>query len=161
MATATYELIESNTLSSTASSVTFTSIDQSFRDLVLVIRTLQTNVSARAFVQFNNDTGTNYIFQGSSANGSSFSAYRSTGGTRILGAYPNGVNISQIMDYSKTDRHKIVLARTQGDFSSGVEGTEMRSSRWANNSAITEIDINADTQDFPSGSTFALYGIAG
>jgi hypothetical protein len=40
------------------------------------------------------------------------------------------------------------------------QGVAMSAARWANTSAITTILLYPDANQFSSGSTFALYGIA-
>ena len=153
MATPTYELIETTTLTSSASSVTFSSITQDYRDLVLVADNSQnTNIVIEA--QFNNDTGTNYYGVEMLGTGSSASSGTRTGGEfdfRILG----GFHIVQIMDYSATDKDKTSLQRYNSDSTVGAQAL-----RWDNTAAITEIDLNAAGGSFAVGTTFSLYGIA-
>jgi hypothetical protein len=156
----TYDLIETTTLDTAASSVTFSSITQDYRDLVLVVDGKQTNTDASGLARFNGDSGSNYPQVGANGNGNSFASFTVTG-TGSLAVRPGGyVSISQIMDYSATDKHKTVLARTNGT-TTGADGVvEMRAIRWENTAAITQIDIVSDTQDFQTGATFSLYGIS-
>lgn len=157
MPTPTYDLIASNVLTSSASSVTFSSIPATYRDLVLVVRgTTAASVGER--VQFNGDTtSSNYSFVtafGSGASASSQSgtnawlAYNLTAGDGLL-------SIVQIMDYSATDKHKTSLHRGN----SSVQGVEMMAQRWANTAAINQVTVLAVSTTWNSGSTFYLYGI--
>ena len=162
MATPTYDLLDSVTLSSSASSVTFSSIDQSYRDLVLVVEGSSTSGFARGMgAQFNNDTGSNYNYvsmtgDGSSASSSSVSNNSSIGVFgRLAASGGKAINIIQIMDYSATDKHKSCLSRTNN----AASDTNAVASRWASNSAITEIDLLPGSS-LESGSTFYLYGVA-
>jgi hypothetical protein len=54
-----YTALANVTLGSSAASVTFSSISQSYRDLVLVI-TATTSAVDNAFIRFNSDSGSNY-----------------------------------------------------------------------------------------------------
>lgn len=153
-----YVALANITLGSSASSVTFSSIPATFRDLVLVIKDLSvapTNGSVR--IRFNGDTtDANYsrvIMFGSGSTGTS----GATNGHLFYDLYetqgqPTLVNI---MDYSATDKHKTVLTRWSGTDSYVVAGAH----RWANTAAINTIAIVPNGFNFASTSTFALYGI--
>jgi len=163
MATETYTALATTTLSASASSVTFSSIDQSYGDLVLVYNgTNSTDGVIKA--QANNDTGSNYSFVRMGGNGSiAFSASENTNYFPIQrSSRPTGNQaIVQIMDYSATDKHKTILSRGNiDDNDSGNLVVEAVASRWANTSAITELDIFPNSGTFDSGSTFSLYGVA-
>lgn len=164
MATPTYDLLDSVTLSSSASSVTFSSIDQSYRDLILAIELKATGSSnVAALLKINSDTGSNYSYVVATGNGSTAV---SSSGTLSFGIIQNSSSgtstipthlFVQFLDYSATDKHKPWLSRGNG---AGV-GTEMIAGRWASTSAITSLTLDkSGTQDFPSGSTFYLYGVA-
>lgn len=159
MPTPTYELIESVTLTSAVSSVTLSAIPQSFRDLVLVVNG---TVGAAALVQltFNSDTGANYSYVRAigyssgavSDTGTSTSTYLAT----VIGTAQSVATLS-LMDYSATDKHKTVLARSM----SGVVEVWMGAARWANTAAITNIRVGLNTSSYQTGTTFKIFGIAG
>lgn len=155
---ATYDLLDSVTLSSSAASVTFSSIDQSYRDLVLVVEHLGSGGNASLNVTVNGDTGSNYSSvwmtgTGSASSGSATLAYL-VGITATETVAP--LNILQIMDYSATDKHKAVLTR-----SNTPTFVQARAQRWANTSAITSLLIQPSSNQYAAGSTFYLYGVAG
>ena len=162
MPTPTYIPLATKTLTATATSVTFSSISQAYRDLVLVVSGTASAGSSRSlFMRFNGDAGTNYSTVSMQGNGSTAASSTSTlaqtfGG--FLGATSRTSNVTQIMDYSATDKHKTVLAR-HDDASTG-ENTLARASRWANTSAITSIYLVPNADSIAIGSTFTLYGIA-
>jgi hypothetical protein len=115
--------------------------------------------------RFNGDTGSNYSAVG--MQGSTSGATAQTQTETFIYATINGLQsntrtniIAQIMDYSATDKNKIVLTRTNGGFnSSGLVFAQ--AGRWANTAAITSINFFAfNAQSFAAGSTFNLYGIA-
>lgn len=165
MAEPTFDLIDSVTLSSSASSVSFTGLTQSYRDLV-VIATGTTTSSDYRGIQFNGDTSNSYYLVNAAANGTSLSG-NATGNTRVLWEYyqPSGTGtvnqaIFQIFDYSTTNKQKPVLVRN-GSLASGDVVVEMRATRWANTNAITSITFMIGTAQYNAGSTFEIYGVLG
>ena len=160
-----YTAIASQTLGSSASSVTFSSIPGTFRDLVLVA---DAGASGSTYLgmRLNGDTGSNYPQVTMSGNGSQTSSQSATR-TNIgemgldwgLTASTRANHIFQIMDYSVTDKHKSVLHRRNND---GIEVLAL-AARWANTSAVTSITlltIGGAAQTFNAGSTFSLYGVS-
>lgn len=161
MPTPTYDLIASNVLSSTASSVTFSSISGSYRDLVLVI---DSAASSGVYInlRFNSDTGANYYWLGFGNSGTTPATTRDGGATSLrIGqyTYPGSglktLQIVHIMDYSATDKHKATLSRgNRADL-----GVDALSGRWENTSAITSVTIFPGAGTLSSGGSFYLYGI--
>lgn len=161
MPSSTYTPLQTITLSSAASSITFSSIPATYRDLILVGDGQTTDGSESNFnVRFNSDSGSNYsfvrMFGGSSVSSSSgtVSELRFVLGTSSQA----GNNISQIMDYSATDKHKTILSRANAMSQSYVGA---RATRWANTDAIHTITIEARAGSMAVGTTLSLYGIAG
>lgn len=160
MATATYELIASNVLSATASSVSFTSISGSYRDLVLVTDISSSGTSPVA-ITFNSDTGNNYTFIDITGDGTTDTSAVSTGRANILGEEASStertLNILEIMDYSQTNKRKHILCR----FGRIGARVEVAGYIWGNTAAITSITITSSGTAYAIGSSFYLYGIAG
>jgi hypothetical protein len=156
MATPTYTLIDSTTLSTAAASVTFGSIPAG-GDLVLAIEhTMSGNVPFRVYL--NSDTASNYNYvymRGDGSSGSS-NAASSTVAATGRGQTDKGTTIIHFFDYSVTDKQKSYLVRTD----TASVATETRAQRWANTAAITSLEINGVTQTFNAGSTFHLFNIA-
>jgi hypothetical protein len=70
------------------------------------------------------------------------------------------ISITNIMDYSTTDRHTTVLNRHgRSQASPFAGGTEMSVNRWANTAAVSTIDIFPGAHSFAIGATFSLYGV--
>ena len=164
MATPTYDLLDSNVVTGTPSSITFSSLDtlaSGYRDLVIIC-TLKTNGALNAlFMRFNGDTGSNYSRVSMTGNGSTASSYSGTGDSiRSVIAQLDNTNfnetIFQIFDFSQTDKHKSVLARMNNT----GQGVEAGAYRWASTSAITSVTIFPDSNQFVSGTTIYLYGIS-
>ena len=161
MPTPTYTALANITLGSSASSVTFSSIPATFRDLVLVINANGT-VQTELFLRFNSDTGSNYNTVRMQGSGSATASATTTNATgmRLNGNGDIMTNFSfnaviQIEDYSATDKHKSVLSRTNS--SNGVDAC---AGRWASTSAITTVLAYPASGSFATGTTAALYGIA-
>ena len=156
--TAKYTVLDSVTLTSSASSVTFSSISQDYRDLILVSNHATTGGADIRF-RVNGDTGSNYSWVQMYGTGSSATSNNTTSDHFFDYGTPTslGATISiQFMDYAATDKHKSVLARR--DWASAL--TLAAAGRWANTSAITTILAYTAAGSFAAGSTFHLYGIA-
>lgn len=159
MPTPTYDLIASNVLTSSASSVTFSSISGSYRDLILICEVLGSGGNVNLLLTFNSDTGNNYstvtmVGDGTVTESTSFTQGNipGIGGTTTS----RGLTIYQIMDYATTDKHKTTLLRwNRSDLS-----VSARASRWANTAAITSVTATTTANNYAIGSTFYLYGIA-
>jgi len=167
MATPTYELLDSTTLTSSASSVSFTNIDQSFGDLVVFVSNLQSETSStfRAGMRLNGDTGTNYwrldIWGAGSLpdSTSDFNSYARLVQENIDQTSRDLYEI-HLLDYSATDK------QTNYIFETSQFGNENKillgSGRYNSNSAITSIEIMrwTGTGTLGTGSVFQLFGIA-
>lgn len=162
MPTPTYIPLATKTLTATATSVTFSSISQAYRDLVLVAQMTGTG-SMSARLQCNGDTGANYSWVTVMGDGSQVNNITNTGQTNaFLGLFlslvttASAISICNIFDYSATDKHKSMIGRA----SRAGGGAEMLANRYASLSAITSLRVYVDTSAFAIGSTFTLYGIA-
>jgi hypothetical protein len=157
MPTPTYTLIDSVTLASSASSVTFSSIDQTYGDLVLVVDG-KAEGKTGLYLQFNGDSGSNYTTVGMQGEASGASSYSQTlaftNANLMAGA--QGLNTVQLMAYSATDKHKTILARANF----ATEQVRAAAARWASTSAITQVRLFMDSgRNFQIGTTLNLYGI--
>lgn len=161
----TYEPIQTQTLTGTPSTVDFTSIPQTYTDLILVSQVdfdSQGNLSFR----LNSDSGTNYSYIHLSGNGTS--ATSSRGGSTSVGlctvtaefttTLGDGVSITHFMNYSNTTTNKTVISRAN----TASLGVSLVVSLWRNTNAITSISLGKNltfSSGFQSGSTFTLYGV--
>jgi hypothetical protein len=158
MPTSTYTPLATVTLGASASSVTFSSIPATYRDLIL-LATGTTTSAQNLFLRFNSDSGSNYshvgMFANSGGNGSFSGTTTSISQGGIGTAESN--NTFQIMDYSATDKHKTVLVR----FGVGGNVVQASAERWANTAAITTIlAFPSGSTQFLTGTILSLYGIA-
>lgn len=158
MPTPTYDLIASNVLTSPASSVTFSSLPSSYRDLIIVTEILGSGGNADANVRFNSDTGSNYPYVLASGNGSVVSSGSGTGDMlygQTASTTVRATTFFQVFDYAQTDKHKSVLQRRDR----ADTATSMIAARWASTSAINSVTILTSSNNFASGSSFYIYGI--
>jgi hypothetical protein len=160
MPTPTYTALANTTLGSSASSVTFSSISQNYRDLILVVTgKTSTNGPDSVLIRFNSDSGSNYAYVRMLGTGTTASSYSGADNGIAIGIVSNTTNqstfIASIMDYSATDKHKTALSR-----SGLVDGFIFASAgRWSNTAAITSVQIIEPTQTLSAGMTLALYGV--
>lgn len=154
------------TLSSTALTVTFSSISGLYRDCYFVLSTGTANLGEEVRVQFNSDTATNYHFVNAYGNGSTATSQTGNYAFIPLSRYNTGEMTSTptvfkdltIFDYAQTDKHKSVLSRN----SESGQVVGMLAGRWASTSALTSVTfyLSGANKSFAAGSTFALYGVS-
>jgi len=170
MATPTYTAIASITLSSSASSVTFSSIPQDYRDLVLAAEITHT-ANANNRIRINNDSSAIYSFVQMFRGGSGAES-NSGGGFTHFAMTPNFnpstnssepmTSVCQIIDYSVTDKHKTVLVRTNAVKNTVTDFQSIAAVGWryADTAAVTSLVFSASTGDLQAGTTINLFGIA-
>jgi hypothetical protein len=160
----TYEPIASTTLANdTTTNVTFNSITQNYTDLIFVFAGQAASANGNyLYIQYNNDTASNYSTNNLAANGSSVSAGRFNNRTNFnIDLYATPINgtinnrIVQIMNYSNTTTNKIGVSRSNR----ANAGTDATIGVWRSTAAITSIKITIDQNFFASGSSFSIYGI--
>ena len=158
MATPTYDLLATVTITTTTSGTTISNIDTigaGYRDLVLVLSSTDNCV---VYIRLNSDSTVGaYSSVNAEGTGSATSSNTGPNSTRFTptsSVYGGGTNIIQFFDFSQTDKHKSMLSRA----SSSANGVNMATGRWANTAAVTSI---TDLSTRNAGDTFHLYGIAG
>ena len=159
---ATYEPISTQTLGTAQASVTFSSIPQTYTDLVLIFSGSAASAGEDSIdIQFNGDTATNYSNTWVQGNGSVAASGRITSIAYGIGALITSANIVnsswQIFNYTNTTTFKTFFAR------GNASATLIRQAvgLWRKTpEAITSILLKNDTaQNFAVGCTFTLYGI--
>lgn len=154
------------TLSGTATSITFSSISGSYRDLYLVLTIAGLGSGGVPLIKVNNDAtagnyhGTILRANGTTVNGVNINAYNA-GVTTSLYVSNSGSNNTfydvWLTDYATTDKHKNLLIRANGADS----GVEMNCSKWNSTSAVTSLVLYfASSLTFGIGTTAALYGVS-
>ena len=159
MAVSAYEVISTQTLGSAAATVTFSSIPQTYTDLVLVVST-QVSVNSDILVRFNSDTASNYSYTTLRGDGTSASSARNSNATSlgILSGDPSlnfSTYITNIFNYTNATTYKTTVTRTNtGDRTGAIVGL------WrATPAAVTTVEVRTASGTFATGSTFTLYGV--
>lgn len=162
----TYEPLATTTLSSSASTIDFTSISGSYTDLLLVISGVSSSGN-NIFTRFNSNTGANYSVTRLSGSGSVVLSDRETNSTYMVNSnygWPTTTvgqqnTILQIMNYSNSTTFKTVLMRSNR----GNAGVDAIVGLWQQTSAITSISLSTNgfsgASGWSSGTTATLYGI--
>ena len=158
---ATYVPIATQTLGSSASSVTFSSIPQTYTDLVLIVNGSMAT-GATMGLQVGNgsiDTGNNYSRTLLSTDSGGSSSRTSNGGS--LDTYQPAspfTNTFNFMNYSNTTTYKTILYTTRT--ASGSQWLGQFVGLWRGTSAINILSLSYGSSTYATGTTFTLYGIA-
>lgn len=158
---ATYEKIQSTTLGSAATTITFSSIPSTYTDLRLVVKII--SGSATVGMRFNSDTGNNYSSTYLLGSGTAASSGRYSNNNAI----PLADNTSStgwsfqtadIFSYAGST-YKTILSNNNND-QNGSGNIENTVSLWRNTAAISTILLTTFTAStFSVGTTATLYGI--
>jgi hypothetical protein len=170
----TYTPIATNTLTSATATISFTSIDQTYTDLVIVTSARGAS-SGHLYARWGNgsyDSATNYSGTGmwarsttddyGSSRNTSFNFARLSPFTYSV---PNatstfGTTIVHLQNYSNTTTFKTVLTRCSGIDANEYAGPEVAVILWRSTSAINQIQFSiAGGFNFETGTTITLYGI--
>jgi hypothetical protein len=171
-----FEPIQTLTAAGGETSLSFTSIPSTYKHLQIRGISRDTTAStgdSAVVLQLNSDTGSNYSTHRVNTYGATpsinvqgFANYPYV----FLPAQPNDSTtanafmavIIDIHDYASTTKNKTVrlVGGTETNQTSS-SGNGFGSGAWYSLSAVTSVQIKANTTSFKSGSTFALYGIKG
>jgi hypothetical protein len=168
----TYTLISSNVLSSSAASITFSSIPATYTDLVIRMSTRFASGTFGEFsVRFNSDTSALYsdtILYGS---GSAAGSYANSGSTSLNGIL-NGEGTSQTANtFSNNELYIPSYTASQSKPIGASSATENNATTayisanaglYRSNTAISSITLIDDinSRSFAAGSSFDLYGVS-
>jgi hypothetical protein len=160
-------------LTSAAADIDLTSIDQSYRHLLLyaMVRGTDSTTGQVLWCEFNGDTGTNYRRQRLRGTGTSSSGQHLSGNAIALGTYTGasapageaGYHTVEIPFYNLTTFNKMVQAHVGDRRGTGTSDTQVDPTAgwWLNTAAITRIRLYPNAGDFVAGSAVTLYGIEG
>lgn len=173
MAGITYTPIQSITASGSSTSITFSSIPQTYTNLVLITSVTTTTDGESVYVQFNGDSGSNYSRTNlSSATDPGVTSTRQTSQSSIAVQYGTGIGSNQpsisnieIPNYTNTTTYKTVLSKSSIFRGSSTNKAEVylgvglwRGSTGSATQAITSITVGS-SGTFNNTSTFTLYGV--
>lgn len=159
MPTTTYTPLANITLTNSATSVTFSSIPQTYKDLVINVS--GTFTAGGPAYRLNNDSSENYDFVAMSSDGATAQSFTGTT-VRIICYGFDGTSLSSLFDYSSTNKHKSILStRYQKEGATTFTGKYYY--RWQNTAAVNQITfINYDgINTLPAGTSIQIYGIIG
>ena len=161
------------TASGSSALLQFTSIPSTYQHLQLrgIVKSTTGGSSFTGVnLTFNSDTSSSYTRHILYGNGSSALAYGSAaavawsiGGNDVPTAgYTSifGAHIIDVLDYANVNKNKTVRALTGADVN-GAGEILLSSTVFLKTNAISSIELNCASGNFASGTTYALYGIAG
>lgn len=166
----TYTPLANTVLTSSSATVTFSSIPQTYTDLILVMQPAANVDDNNVGIQFNGVTSGVYSYTRMGANNTSgtYSSNRVTAFSRINTTEATGTStqlgnlviVAHINNYTNTTTHKSLIARS-GQQGGTYNGVEFFIGLWPNTAAITSITaMQGGSRTFSAGSAFTLYGIA-
>jgi hypothetical protein len=159
------KLIESKTLASAAASIEFTSIPQTFTDLVLVASLRSTAASTVEQVRINiNGSASNFTkraLQGSGSAVSSFSGSDSQMGYMASGNDTANTfgNLSIYFPNYTGSTFKSISADTTDENNATEAFQILMASLWSQTTAISSLSIYPQNGNLAIGSMVSLYGI--
>ena len=168
----TYQLISSNVLSSSAASVTFSSIPATYTDLILKcsIRTdFAGSTTSRADIVINGSTSAIYSRTQLRDTAGGVSSFRTANATILFGttfadaatATANIFSNDEIYfpNYAGSASKVISRYAVAEDNTTTDAAVSVQAGLFSSSAAITSIQLTFDTANAISGSSFYLYGI--
>jgi hypothetical protein len=173
VASGSYDLLATEILTSSQSSITFSSLDSTYGadyqhlQIRLVGRSDSSQQYEDAILRFNGDTGSNYSTHGLTGTGSSVVSNANTSQTsipidRIAGGSSSsnifGTQVIDILDAFETTKYK--TTRSLGGYYVNVGRIDLRSGLWQDTDAIDSILIDPTAgSNLVSGTRISLYGL--
>jgi Tfp pilus assembly protein FimT len=165
----TYQVIASQTLSSSAASLSFTSIPATYTDLRLVTTGKSTVSGHSSYIGFNN-TGNTGLYSYQSLRSSAAAGTVTSGGnadtnyiaflddqlTGSSSTYPR-IETADIFSYAG-GTYKSVLVSSSGNYN-GTGSILYEIGIWLQTAAITSIEITRNAGSYDVGFVATLYGI--
>lgn len=171
-APSSFDFLESQVLTTTASSVTFTGLgsytDYEHLQLRLVAKTNNTFSGTTVKITFNGDTGNNYSrHELYGISGNSPASFSSTGIPAIYSSVVDsqndpgwGIQIIDILDFSSSTKNTTTRYRAANRLSSyGNESVTLGAGAWYNTAAVTSLTVTTFSNSFIAGSRFSIYGV--
>ena len=169
----TYKLIASSVLTTSANSVTFSSIPSTYTDLALKVSTRTSSGATRGTIRvFPNS-------ENSSSTNGSYTVIYVTGTTKASGRASNTVPFRNLYDSTadgatastfgsaefylpnySSSQYKVLQSFGNSE-TNATTGSLLGagSSLWQSTAAISQLVVDGNTDDFLAGSSFYLYGI--
>ena len=143
------------TLQEASSTVEFSGIPDTYRDLIVVTRGKRTTDTAGVLVYLNGDTTqSNYSRVAMYGNGVDDLSFSNNEPEFVYMDSTDTLFKIEFIDASATDKHKALIARSDEP----AKWTFAIAGRWGNTSRITSIEFASTSGSFIAGTTFALFG---
>jgi hypothetical protein len=171
----TFELLETQVLTSSAASVTFSSLstyaaDYQHLQIRLTARTDRGDLGDALNVRFNGVSTSSYAWHYLNGNGSSVSSAASASATFMLGPLTTasssaanlfGAGVIDILDFASTSKNT-TMRSLNGMAVPTVNQIRLSSGFYNNTGAVTSVGLTPNAgSNFVTGSRFSLYGIRG
>ena len=169
-----FESIATATGTGSSGTITFSSIPSTYKHLQIryIGRSDEVATVRNLNIRLNGDTGTNYVYHNLTGDGSTATAAGVTAVAQMLvrpipaasaSANIMGAGIIDIHDYASTTKNKTVRTFVGADANTASTDWKVSlfSGLWLNTAAITSISLIAQSGNFTTNTTFALYGIKG
>ncbi len=164
----TYEMVDKYTAATAQTSVTFSSIPQTYTDLVIVTNAIANVTGADLFVvHFNGDNASNtYSLQSVYGTGTTYGTYSANNQVgHVIGNLSTNTSSEyalstfHIMNYTNTTTWKPFMCRSNSVSTSGIY-MDLTAGTWRSTSAITAIQLRTvNGYQIKAGSTLTMYGI--
>ena len=166
LATGNFYSLQTVTLTTATSAITFSSIPQNYTHLQIRASYSNNSVTTHPQIRVGNgtvDTGSNYSWHLLYGNGSSAGSANAVSQTSAYISYVANVSypivsIIDIFDYTNTNKNKTIRTLS-GNEGNGSGEIDVLGSGWFSTSAISAISILGNTGTFGQYSSFALYGV--
>jgi hypothetical protein len=166
----TFETINTYLLTSSQSTIVFSSIPSTYSDLVILLAPISSGQNYIG-VQFNTDTsggGTNYSRLAYSSTGST--PYADIRSSRFAieidtqestgSGGPNSTNEINIFNYTSTSAYKTIFCRNSaGGRNNGENAVGLGIGTWRSYDVINSVTLNLNAGTYSSGTRATLYGI--
>jgi hypothetical protein len=162
----TYEPIQTYTLSTSASTITFNSIPATYTDLRLVVVGKAALDTDGIRIRFNNDTGTNYSWTNLRTNGGTVASSTANNQNALAFLGQSGTGMSNtissfgaadIINYAASIFKTVLI---EDNTNRGASGELSRFvGLYRSTTAISRIDLFEVSANLPSNVTATLYGI--
>lgn len=163
-----FDIIETVTLTSSASTVSFTSIPATFNDLAVYISAGGATATAYQdlFIQINNDTSSAYNAQELQVIQGAVSANKVVGATRVNAVqpgatYPNNRNnlFLYFFNYTGSTRKHFIVDSVMSTNTTNDWVLRFTAGDRNNTAVISTLNFSPQSGDFAANSIFTLYGI--
>jgi hypothetical protein len=158
------KLIQTVTLASTQTSIVFSSIPQTFTDLVILSST-RTGDGATSVQDFGMNLGGTETFRRLNAGGSTVTASTNSGyvsvgvsNTNITAANTFSSNTAYILNYTSSIAKSILMDGVQQNSNASVT-TRIEAGLSTNTAAVTSLSLSSAGASFQIGTIVSLYGI--